>query len=90
MFRFGHMGFMPWGGGSFMMFFWIIILAFVIYFVVQKSQENKYRDRRSGFQQREQIDYTKKDKAEEIARERYAKGEITKEELQEILSNLKR
>lgn len=90
MFRFGHMGFMPWGGGSFMMFFWIIILAFIIYFIVQKNQENNYRDTRNDFHQREQIDYSRKYKAEEIARERYAKGEITKEELHEILSNLKR
>ncbi|MFW6000778.1 MAG: SHOCT domain-containing protein [Halanaerobium sp.] len=90
MFRFGHMGFMPWGGGSFMMFFWLIILAFVIYFVVQKNRGNKYRDRRADYKPREQIDYKQKDKAEEIARERYAEGEISKEELNEILSNLRR
>ncbi len=90
MFRFGHMGFMPWGGGGFMMFFWIIIIAAVIYFVVKKGQEDKYNNRRDNFQQREQIDHYKNDKAEEIARERYAKGEISKEELNEILNNLRR
>lgn len=90
MFRFGHMGFMPWGGGGFMMFFWIIIIAAVIYFVVKKGQEDKYNNRRDNYHQRDQIDYPKADKAEEIARERYAKGEITKEELNEILNNLRK
>jgi len=44
---------------------------------------------RDSFNRRKEIEYNnKEDSAGKIARERYAKGEISKEELKEILDNL--
>jgi putative membrane protein len=91
--RFGHMGFDNfWGGGGFMMFFWIIILAAVIYFIVQKSNENKnYSQRNNNSNYNEhQLNSNHRDSAEETARQRYAEGEISKEEFDEIIRNLRR
>ncbi len=91
--RFGHMGFNSFfGGGGFMMIVWIIILAAVIYFIVQKSNENKnYSQRKNNYHYNEQqLRSNQRDTAEETARQRYAKGEISKEEFEEIISNLKR
>jgi putative membrane protein len=91
--RFGHMGYNSlWGGGSFMMFFWFIILAAVIYFIFNKDNKKRYyqeRNQRDSYQNH-QIAEAGTDQAEEIARERYAKGEISKEEFEEIISNLKK
>ncbi len=91
--RFGHMGFNSFfGGGGFMMIFWIIILAAVIYFIVQKSNENKnysQHDNRSNYNE-QQLKSNFRDSAEETARQRYAKGEISKEEFDEIIRNLRR
>lgn len=89
--RFGHMGFNSfWGGGGFMMFFWIIILAAVIYFIVQKSNENKNYSQRNNNYNEQQLSRNHRDSAEETARQRYAKGEISKEEFDEIISNLRK
>ena len=91
--RFGHMGFNRfWGGGGFMMIFWVIILAAVIYFIVQKSNENKNynRDYNHNHYNEQQINDHRRDSAEETARQRYAKGEISKEEFEEILNNLRK
>lgn len=90
--RFGHMGFNSfWGGGGFMMIFWFIILAAVIYFIVQKSNENKnYSQRNTNPQYNEKnLSSNHRDSAEETARQRYAKGEISKEEFEEIIKNLR-
>jgi putative membrane protein len=90
--RFGHMGFNSfWGGGGFMMFFWVIILAAVIYFIIQKSNENKnYNQRNNNHYNNQQLSSNYRDSAEETARLRYAKGEISKEEFDEIIRNLRR
>jgi putative membrane protein len=94
--RFGHMGFNSfWEGGGFMMIFWVIILAAVIYFIVQKSNENKnyvQRDNRANYTEphEQQLSHNHRDGAEETARQRYAKGEISKEEFDEIIRNLRR
>jgi putative membrane protein len=90
--RFGHMGFDSfWGGGGFMIFFWFIILAAVIYFIVQRSNENNnYSQRDSHFRYNEQQLSSHRDDAEEIARQRYARGEISREEFEEIIRNLTR
>jgi len=91
-------------GGGFSIIFWIVIIGVVYYFFKEynrhshhRSDDRKRNDRRHGgpvykdssrFDNRE-IEISKnKDSAEEIARQRYAKGEISKEELREILSNL--
>ncbi len=85
MFRFGHMGMMGWGGGGFMMFIWIIIAAALIYYIV--TNNNKSRENNN---QREHHISHEKNQAEEIARQRYAKGEISKEEYNDILRNLRK
>ena len=52
--------------------------------------KRKFNDHREKFNKRREIEYKRdEDSAEKIARERYAKGEISKEELKEILDNLK-
>jgi putative membrane protein len=90
--RFGHMGFNSfYGGGGFMMFFWIILIAAVIYFIVQKNNENNnynQSNRRENYHNQQLSSY--KDSAEETARQRYAKGEISKEEFEEIIRNLRK
>jgi len=54
----------------------------------KKHGGSKYNDR-SHFDNIKEIDHEAEvDSAEEIARQRYAKGEISKEELREILNNL--
>ena len=53
-----------------------------------KHEDSRYKDR-SRFDNIKEIDHkVEVDSAEEIARQRYAKGEISKEELREILDNL--
>lgn len=99
MMGFGH-GMM---GGGFSIIFWILIIGVVYYFFKEYNRSNHHRngdhrynnsnhDRpkdkdRSRFDNLSdyQIDV---DSAEEIARQRYAKGEISEEELKEILANL--
>jgi len=91
--RFSHMGFNSfWGGGGFMMIFWVIILAAVIYFIVQRSNENNYKsqDYNRNHYNDQQISDHYRDSAEETARQRYAKGEISKEEFEEIIRNLRK
>ena len=95
MFRFGHMGYMPWGG-SFMMIIWVVLIGAVIYFLVQnsKNNHNSYDDKRDNYRSQQYkedqyIESRKNGRAEEIARERYADGEISREELEEILRTLR-
>ena len=91
--RFGHMGFQSFrGGGGFMMFFWFILLAAVIYFIVQKSNENKNYSQQANLSKynERQLISNQRDSAEETARQRYARGEISKEEFEEIINNLQR
>jgi putative membrane protein len=50
---------------------------------------NNFDNHRDKFNKRKEIEYkNEEDSAEKIARERYAKGEISKAELREILDNL--
>ena len=91
--RFGHMGFNSfWGGGGFMMIFWFILMAAVIYFIVQKSNENKnYSQRNDNSRYNDQqLSSNHRDGAEETARQRYAQGEISREEFKEIINNLRK
>lgn len=91
--RFGHMGFSRfWGGGGFMMIFWFILLAAVIYFIVQKNNvnNNNHQDYNRDNYNDQQISPNHRDSAEETARQRYAKGEISKDEFEEIIKNLRR
>jgi putative membrane protein len=68
------------GGGMLMMgLFWLAIIALVVY-LVKNSDSSVNRTR---IRQEESIE-----NPIEIARKRYAKGEITKEEFQEIKKEL--
>ena len=91
--RFGHMGVDNfWGGGS-MMIFWAILLAAVIYFIVQKSNENKNFSSQGSYSPQynnHNFDREYNESAEETARQRYASGEISKDEFEKIIKNLRR
>ncbi|MGM0471443.1 MAG: SHOCT domain-containing protein [Bacillota bacterium] len=56
--------------------FWLVIIGLVIYLVNNNSSNNQQ--------------VKSKEDPIEIARKRYAEGEITKEELQEIKAELKK
>lgn len=96
---FGHMnGFGHMGGFGGSIFAWILMLLFAaliitgIVYLIKKMKNNSDSGRKNNSYS--QIDYKRvddrQDTAHEIARERYAKGEIDQEELKEILRNLKK
>jgi putative membrane protein len=68
-------GMMGYGGMFFGLLFWIAIIVLAYFLIKSLIEHNKTR---SG-EGRSALD---------IAKERYAKGEITKEELEEIKKNL--
>ena len=82
--RLGHFG----GGGIYMILFWVLIIVGIIYLIsksnISLQSNNTHRTKRTNYsnnnQSRDPID---------IAKERYAKGEINKEELNEIIQELK-
>lgn len=63
--------------GGWMIIFWVVIIALVIWGVIALAKRSASTS--DTPQQRDPL---------EIARERYAKGEISKEELDEIKKNL--
>jgi putative membrane protein len=68
-------GMMGYGGMFFGLLFWIVIIVlayFLIKSLIEKNKPNSVEGK----------------SALDIAKERYAKGEITKEELDEIKKNL--
>ncbi len=69
------------GGGIMMILFWALFIIGIVYLVKNLTQNNN-NSRDHYFNQQ------KEDSAIRIARERYAKGEITKEELNQILADL--
>lgn len=91
-------------GGGFSIIFWIVIIGVVYYFFKEYNRHNhndrrndgprynghnKFDDHRGKFNNKKEIEYRgNEDSAKKIARERYAKGEITKDELNEILDHL--
>ncbi|MGM0437433.1 MAG: SHOCT domain-containing protein [Bacillota bacterium] len=86
-------GFMMFRGGGFMMFlFWGVLIIAAIYLFKNLNKDkgynekNHYSDRRYESDKRNEQDLT----SEEIARRRYAKGEIDKEEFEKIKKDLRR
>ena len=77
-------GFGIMGGGLFSMIFWLIIIAAAFYFFTNYNRDNHQRSSSRNFNNLPQSS-----RAEEIAKERFAKGEISKDELKEILDNIK-
>ncbi|MFW6279114.1 MAG: SHOCT domain-containing protein [Bacillota bacterium] len=83
-------GFGFYGGGSIMMIiFWVFIIfaAFWLYNNWDLAGNSNNRNNQSGPHTQNYME-DKQDEASKIARRRYARGEIDKEELQEILRNL--
>ncbi|MTI61818.1 MAG: SHOCT domain-containing protein [Firmicutes bacterium] len=71
------------GGVIMMILFWALIIIGIVYLVRNLTNNNRndnYNNRANRSQD---------DNAVNIARERYARGEITKEELNEILDDLR-
>ena len=66
------------GGMWFGWIFWIVVIVLIIWLVVNQSNKNKqiYQPPRAG------------DSAIEILKRRYAKGEITKEEFEQMKKDL--
>jgi putative membrane protein len=68
-------GMMEYGGMFFGFLFWIIIIVLAYFLIKSLIEHNKTQSNEGK-------------SALDIAKERYAKGEITKEELEEIKKNL--
>ena len=68
-------GMMGYGGVFFGLLFWIVIIVLAYFLIKSLIEKNKTSS-------------VKGKSALDIAKERYAKGEITKEELEEIKKNL--
>ncbi|MGM0603934.1 MAG: SHOCT domain-containing protein [Bacillota bacterium] len=88
-------------GGGFSIIFWIVIIGVVYYFFKEYNNRNKHRHdnhKHGGLSNKKrdlfddnnrEIDHrVDENSPEELARQRYAKGEISKEELNKILDNL--
>ncbi len=74
-----HMGmgtFGFFGGGIFMLLFWILLIAGAVYLVKYIAESGKGKKQKG-------------DRAIEILKERYAKGEVTKEEFEKKKKELK-
>ena len=63
------------GGMWFSWIFWIIIIVLVVWLIVDRSNKNK-------------LNYPQQETAFDILRKRYAKGEITKEQFEQMKKDL--
>ncbi len=89
--RYGHHHF-GFGGGILMMIFWIVIIIGVIWlikevFTDKRNDRHYYREQDNRYRQDSNPD---NERPEEIARKRLAKGEITRDEYEEIIETLKK
>ena len=66
-----------WGWGIFMMFFWLLFLLVVAVVVVRLLRGHDYH-----------TDHNHRTDPLDIAKERYAKGEITKEQFEQLKKDL--
>jgi len=83
---FGHMW--GWGAGGwifgiFMMVFWVVLVVLVVYLLVRGFSHHGTAGTTGGYFE------PSKESPMEIARRRFAAGEITKEQLEEIEKTLK-
>lgn len=67
-----------WGMMFFMMLFWIAVLALVVWLIIRLTRDGGRRGVAGG------------DRAEEVLRERYARGEIDRETYERMLDDLRR
>jgi putative membrane protein len=75
----GYSGYCGWGGGVgiiFMVLFWVIVIGLIVFAVTRMGHHGHMWHSMSG---RDPLD---------IARERYAKGEIDENEFEKIKKNL--
>lgn len=86
---YGHMGFWPGRGGNLMFFIWIIIIGVAVYLLLQRNSNNKNNNYQQDHSINKQQNSSQND-AEELARARYARGEISKEEFEEIIATLRK
>ena len=70
------------GGSYFTMIFWILLIIGVIYLLFNSSLVNNIKNNQINKRHREEK------RPIEIAKKRYAAGEIEKEELEEIKRNI--
>jgi len=74
-FVYPHVGWLGWIGPAFMGLLWVAIIVGIVFLIIGVVRDR--RGRRSG------------DKALDILRERYARGEIAKEEFQDKMRELR-
>ncbi len=67
-----------WGWGIFMMLFWFVFLVLVAYVILRVLKGHDHRH----------TDHNHRADPLDIAKERFAKGEITKEEFNELKKEL--
>ncbi len=83
----GGYGMNSFGGIIMMILFWALIIIGIVYLVRNLTNNNSSNN---NYNRDNNRDNNRQDNsAVNIARERYARGEITKEELNEILDNLR-
>jgi len=71
---------MGWGGMWFGPFIWLLIIGVIIWVVITFTNNSRRRDQNNNFPHQES--------ALDILKKRYAKGEITKEEFEQMKRDL--
>lgn len=81
-------------GGAFMGFFGLLVIVGIVLLIVWAARSGEHQHMHAGGpyyrlpQQPPGGGYPQRDPAVDVARERYARGEITKEQLDEIMRTL--